>query len=308
MTIKKPPIFSVIIPVYNRANVIARNLQSVLDQSFQDFEIIVVDDGSHDNPKVVIDSINDSRILYIHQDNKGAAAARNKGVHEAKGSYVAFLDSDDLWLPHHLSDALPVLQSAPNTCFYGQVIVERGNGVSFVKPPRGLWDGENISEYLLCDRGFFQTCSVVLPRDLAKLTLYDEKVTYGDDVDLAIKVSQAGGVFHFISGSSPSAIWFDLPNPDRLSAHIDPKLIENWLARINGAITKRAELGCMGWSVARGYAEQRKWVKALTLYLKALFYGCYTSKMAIVVFLQIILPRDTYRKFSDYLAKIGVKP
>jgi len=93
---EKNPTVSVIIPTYNRAHTIGRAIKSVLNQTYQDFEIIVVDDGSTDNTEEVVKSFRDKRIRYIqHKKNKGAAAARNTGIKSAKGKYIAFQDSDD---------------------------------------------------------------------------------------------------------------------------------------------------------------------------------------------------------------------
>jgi glycosyltransferase involved in cell wall biosynthesis len=94
---------SVIIPTYNRMRSIGRAVQSVLDQTFQNFEIIVVDDGSSDATDELLKSFNDPRIHILkHLQNQGASAARNTGMKEAKGDYIAFLDSDDAWYPQKL--------------------------------------------------------------------------------------------------------------------------------------------------------------------------------------------------------------
>lgn len=91
--------FTVVIPSYNRAGQIVSAINSILQQTFQDFEIIVVDDGSTDKTGEVVLSIKDNRIRYIRKENAGASSARNTGIAEAKGLYVSFLDSDDEWLP-----------------------------------------------------------------------------------------------------------------------------------------------------------------------------------------------------------------
>ena len=96
------PHFSVIIPVYNRAHLLGAAIRSVLAQSCQDFEIVVVDDGSKDDPAAVIAAFGDSRIRFIAQDNQGGGAARNTAIDAARGRFIAPLDSDDLFLPHHL--------------------------------------------------------------------------------------------------------------------------------------------------------------------------------------------------------------
>lgn len=94
--------FSVVIPAYNREKTIKRAIDSVLRQTYQNFEIIVVDDGSTDGTKDVVLSIHDDRIRYIYQENQGAQVARNHGLHLANGDYISFLDSDDEWLPGFL--------------------------------------------------------------------------------------------------------------------------------------------------------------------------------------------------------------
>ena len=88
---------SVVIPLYNKEKQIKRTLQSVLTQTFQDFEIVIVNDGSTDNSTIEVEKIKDSRIRLIHQENAGVSAARNKGIEEAKYELIAFLDADDEW-------------------------------------------------------------------------------------------------------------------------------------------------------------------------------------------------------------------
>ena len=93
---------SVVIPLYNKEKQIKRTLQSVLTQTFQDFEIVIVNDGSTDNSTIEVEKIKDSRIRLIHQENAGVSAARNKGIEEAKYELIAFLDADDEWKSKYL--------------------------------------------------------------------------------------------------------------------------------------------------------------------------------------------------------------
>lgn len=106
--------FSVVIPLYNKAHTIRRTIDSVLAQSFGDFEIIVVDDGSTDDGVEILQSINDHRIKIIHQANQGVSGARNKGVQCATFEYVAFLDGDDEWLPGYLNQACLAIEKYPH--------------------------------------------------------------------------------------------------------------------------------------------------------------------------------------------------
>lgn len=100
---------SAVIPTYNRANTIARAIKSALSQEFAPAEVIVVDDGSKDNTRKVIETYGE-RIRYVYQENASVSAARNRGVNEAKCQWIAFLDSDDYWLPHHLKRMAEVIQ------------------------------------------------------------------------------------------------------------------------------------------------------------------------------------------------------
>lgn len=105
--------FSVIIPVYNVEQYIAETINSVLQQTYTNFELLIIDDGSPDNSVNICQSFTDSRIKIIRQQNRGVAAARNTGIRHSQGEYLAFLDADDLWLPNKLEKHLEHLESLP---------------------------------------------------------------------------------------------------------------------------------------------------------------------------------------------------
>jgi glycosyltransferase involved in cell wall biosynthesis len=114
------PFFSVVIPTYNRAQSIREALDSVLGQTFGDFEVIVVDDGSTDDTAGVVRRVTDPRIRYYYKANGERAAARNYGVAQARGMYVNFLDSDDVFYPNHLQAAFDFLSGKPvEVCHFG---------------------------------------------------------------------------------------------------------------------------------------------------------------------------------------------
>lgn len=114
------PFFTVVIPTYNRANSIRAALDSVLAQTFRDFEVVVVDDGSTDNTANVVRELTEPKIRYYYKDNGERAAARNYGVAQAKGRYVNFLDSDDEFYPNHLQAAFDYLSGKSiEVCHFG---------------------------------------------------------------------------------------------------------------------------------------------------------------------------------------------
>ncbi len=112
------PLFSIIIPTYNRERVIGQTVQSVLNQTDQDFEIIIVDDGSEDDTKSVLVNFHSDKIKYYYQQNQGAQVARNYGLSKATGKYVCFLDSDDLLMPAFLEEMLPEFEDEEVGCVY----------------------------------------------------------------------------------------------------------------------------------------------------------------------------------------------
>ncbi|MBF0253108.1 MAG: glycosyltransferase [Candidatus Omnitrophica bacterium] len=127
----KQPFFSVIVPVYNRERFIDKCLQSILDQTFDDFEIIVVDDGSSDNTKSIITTFNDARIKYHYYEHSGVSSARNKGLHLASGKFIAFLDSDDWWKPNKLQKGINYINNFPEIKIFHTEEIWYKNGVLF---------------------------------------------------------------------------------------------------------------------------------------------------------------------------------
>jgi len=293
------PLVSVVIPVYNRKNIVLRAIESVLEQDYSNIEIIIVDDGSTDGTSLFIkESMADIRVNLYWQENQGACVARNFGIERAKGKYVALLDSDDVFLQGHIKSSVSVLEREENlTVIYGRIVVDRGNGRTFLKPPRELRSNEVVSEYLLCDQGFIQTSTVVLPRELALNVGYDRNLKFGQDTDFAIRLSRAGA--NFIMLSDPQAIWADQSAPGRVSNSLDPMIRINWLNKMNGIITRRARIGDEGWYVAKCYFNKGKYIFAAALFLRAVLSGCYHPKLAVRIALQIFLPPTLYRKLAD---------
>ena len=120
---------SVIIPLYNKAGSIAQALDSVMAQECQDFEVIVVDDGSTDAGAAVVENYGDARIRLVRQENAGVSAARNKGIEAARGEYAAFLDADDVWMPGFLGEIAALQREFPQCRAQATNYVFNSNGV-----------------------------------------------------------------------------------------------------------------------------------------------------------------------------------
>jgi len=191
------PAVSVIIPTYNRAEFLRLAITSVLNQTFQDFEIIVVDDASEDHTHEVMNNLNDKRIKYIrHEVNKRVSAARNTGVLNSSGDYIAFLDDDDEWLPGKLQIQVALLEDSTSTfggVYTGFVHIDRSTGriLEQVVPERR----GNIYNDLLKDNCIGTPSTVLLRRQcLDRVGLFDESIEFWEDYDLWIRVSKE---FHF---------------------------------------------------------------------------------------------------------------
>lgn len=185
--------FSVVIPLYNKEKCIANTIQSVLDQTFADFEIIVVNDGSTDNGLSIVQSFEDDRITIIHKPNGGVSSARNQGIKEAKYEWIAFLDADDFWDPNYLKEMESLIRDFPEASIFGCAI---GN-CSAVKQPiidlslpplyRGI-----IQHYFQHARStfLFSSSSVVVSKN-AILTIggFDERIHMGEDIDVWYRIN-----------------------------------------------------------------------------------------------------------------------
>src|SRR5690606_29093225 len=110
--------FSVVIPLYNKASNISKTILTVLNQNFSKFEIIIVNDGSTDNSLDIVKTFSDERIVVIDQKNGGVSKARNTGIEHAKNDWIAFLDADDLWKPNHLETIYEMIIRFPNYDVY----------------------------------------------------------------------------------------------------------------------------------------------------------------------------------------------
>jgi glycosyltransferase involved in cell wall biosynthesis len=281
--------------------VLERALRSVLVQSYQDFEILVVDDGSSDNPRAVLDKIHDGRIRYLRQENQGGGMARNTGINAAKGRFIAPLDSDDVFLPLHLERMRLLLDGKENVVGYARVLVNRGDERMFLKPPRAIAPEENMAEYLLCERGFVPTITIVVEREMAQRVRYHPKLRAAEDTDFAIRLALEGCRFEMTA--EPGAVWNDLADPNRASAYNRTDQFGDWLEEMQPRLTARAWRGARGWAYAKLLAHNGQKFRALWLYLNAVFRGCYHPKLTAVVFLQIFLASKKYRALAD--ASIG---
>jgi len=183
------PKVTVIIPTYNCARYLPEAIDSVLNQTYKDFEIIVVDDGSKDNTQEIVSQYIEkypNKIIYFYQNNQGPAEARNKGIKEAKGQYLAFLDSDDTWFPEKLVKQIRILNDNPGIDLVyasGLTIDINGNilGKKPEVPVRNVYD-------FLRDGRIPNMTVVIRKKCLEEVGLFDPTLKVGEDTDLWIRI------------------------------------------------------------------------------------------------------------------------
>lgn len=187
------PKVSVIIPTYNRAELLRSAISSALGQTFKDLEIIVSDDNSTDNTLEIVKGFQDKRLKYIsHNKNKGVSAARNTAIKVASGEYIAFLDDDDEWLPDKLQWQVEVLdKSQSNICgvYSNRLFIEKATGKILSDNP-GADTLEGNLLYQLAKKSPIHTSTVVIKkRCLDEVGLFDETISYMEDRDMWIRLS-----------------------------------------------------------------------------------------------------------------------
>ncbi|HEY9005074.1 MAG TPA: glycosyltransferase [Ohtaekwangia sp.] len=181
-------LISIVVPTYNREAYIGKTIRSVLDQNYQHFELIIVDDGSTDNTEKVVTGFADSRIRYYRKSNEERAAARNYGVNRASGNYITFLDSDDLLKPNHLSEAIHFLKKNPGAEIFslGYDIV-RVDG-STLYPWKPLPDPVNNK---LVEGNFLSCMGVFVQREILLQNPFnpDRDLSGSEDYELWIRLA-----------------------------------------------------------------------------------------------------------------------
>lgn len=299
------PRFSVVIPVFNRAHSVLPTLESVRTQTFADFECIVVDDGSVDGEQLaeVVAGLADPRFRLVRQENGGASSARNRGVRDARGDYIAFLDSDDFFLPEKLARIAELAEFHPGAALYSRSLVDRGVGRHWVRPDRAIGPGEDMGEYLFVHNQFIPTPSLVVPRDVALAVPFDITLRNVEDPDLCFRIARAGVAFRM----HPDAlvVWNDTAGAGRLSHTTGDDAATRWLTGTGRQLTRRARFGYKA-TVLAYYRARRRPLTAFADLLGGLTIGRVPGRIILRQALRAYLPQGLYRQLVNrYVAVAG---
>ena len=189
------PLISIVIPLYNKERFIKETLDSVFNQSFTDYEIIIVNDGSTDSSVFIVNAIEDQRITVLSNQNKGVSHARNFGISKANSDLIALLDGDDLWEPNHLENLYNLYEKFPDCGLYATAYNKKYfNGEKIKASYNGL-----AKEYFGIIEDYFSasikdgiawTSAVLIPmKTFRKVGVFDEEMRSGQDTDLWIRIA-----------------------------------------------------------------------------------------------------------------------
>lgn len=187
------PKFSVVIAVFNKEKYITDTLKSVLAQTFNDFEVVILNDGSTDNSETEILKFNDPRIRYFSKENKGASAARNFTIEQAKSEYIALMDADDYWYPFHLEEQNRLIEKFSNESVFATATEIRRNGKTFKNSYSIKTIGidaalVNYFEASQLDSVLLSISTVIKKEVFVKVGGYDPKIKSGEDTDLYVRI------------------------------------------------------------------------------------------------------------------------
>lgn len=281
MTNEKP-YFSIITPTYNRAKYIVTAIESVLAQTFAGFELIIVDDGSQDETVGLIApySKSDSRVRYIYQENKGRSVARNVGIDASNGEWICFLDSDDLWLPNHLSNIHKAAESTKEPTFIFTALSYRFPDAQTDKhfPPLGT---TKPIDYVIGNQ--VSTITVAIPRKTLATQQFNPSLTINEDLELWARVVAEIPIL-YIDQATAVAVQHDSNTVKLTDDAISPQMEAMKLVFTNDALTpfysrafKRRKLqGLLELRIRANEDQNQRWLliknvmKFLMLYPRAL--------------------------------------
>lgn len=324
---------SVIIPTYNRADVVSRAVNSVLKQSYKNIEIIVVDDASEDQTARVVQQLKDENeinaenatkkkntnttnitnaisINYIsHESNLGGSEARNTGISLAQGEFVAFLDSDDIWLPDKLQLQLNAIalqekqNNLDNLVCYSQF--KKSFRVFYqasVLPAQAKQERENIPDYFWLAGGEMLTSTLLISRALASKTLFKKGLLKHQDLDFVISLEKQGAKFVFVP--QVLTIWHNEPRCDRISRQVNYQISLDWIEHYRQQISEGAYQGfLLKEIVPKMIKEPEKRTIAAKLIFKAWRAGVISTFYGLYLLLKSLMPLNYQQQIKRQIKR-----
>lgn len=291
------PQVSIIIPAFNSAHLLAPTLRTVIAQTMVDWEAIVVDDCSDDDPVAVVASLGDPRIRVVrHERNGGASAARNTGLAEARGRFIAYLDADDFWLPTKLARQLAAMLDRPDPdrvfCVTSTVI-RLGEGREIIRPLRGKRPDERMDEFIFVAAGFCQTSAFLVSAALARKVGGFRLLPIGEDHLFAIDLCNAGAEYLLIE--EPLTIYSNEIRDGRLSHTASLEKGAVFMAAVGDTLSRKALLGYESRQLGV-LALRKRPLHGLSLLVRAMAAGALSARFALFLIVRTIIPATTYHR------------
>lgn len=260
-TPRKTPDFSIVIPAYGRPEELRRTLASCLAQTHAALEVIVIDDGSPVDLKIVVDAFDDPRLVYVRQANAGACAARNRGIDMARAPWIALLDSDDTFHPEKLAVCRDILDRCARedegnlpAMVYHRIEVDRGAGQTWAQPERAPRPGESLAEFLFCGHQHIMTSAMVVRTDVARAIRFVETMPMWQDLDFKVRFAHAGFDALFIDRSLG---WYDdMGSVGRVSRGRHKVRLTAWLESARPWMSEKAYRGFRANVLAAHFAKE----------------------------------------------------
>lgn len=253
------PLFSIVIPVKDRSTPLRRALLSLRGQAFKNFEVIVVDDGSSEDLLRVTSQFSDLDIRLIRQEQgvQGACAARNLGSDEARGTYIAYLDSDDVFLSNKLQVMAEVIESERPDLIASFLLVYRGTSRLQLRPLRPPKANEEIDEYYFVSDQRIQSSSIVVHRKLFQQTRWNESLRKVQDPDFFIRAAKRAERLRFIE--NPLAVLFDDEIQGRVSSASAEHNLRAWLDSDSCPLSDKSKSGFRFYALAHEVSKRSRW-------------------------------------------------
>lgn len=231
--------FSIVIPVHNKELYLKHTLESVLFQTHDEFELILVDDGSTDNSGIICDqyALKESRIKVVHQQNAGVSAARNTGIRAAQYSLIAFIDADDFWDCTFLEQMQDLISVFPEVSLYSSRFARILNNKIILSENPSQTNNELIKFNLIdkcCNKGRFpiHTSSVIIKKEaIESVGFFDERISVFEDYDLFLKISLFSDI-GYLNRKPLSFYNIDVPTESKARGLI-PEINKNWISYLD---------------------------------------------------------------------------
>ena len=296
------PLISVVIPTLNRPLLVTRAVQSVLQQTLQDLEAIVVIDGLDESTGVELAKIKDSRLQIVQlPTSRGGAGARNAGVAQSRGEWIAFLDDDDEWLPQKLELQLAAARASQYSLpIISCCLIARTPKGEFKYPRRFPYPEEHLSEYLLArnsfsfGEGLIQTSTIFTKTELLQRVPFQAGLPKHQDWDWMLRVNSMAEVgIEFV----PEAlvIWYRWEQRPSTSSNSDWQTSLEWIRENSHLVTPRAYSAFLMLQVAPQAAYQREWPEFLPLLRESIEHGKPKAIDFLLYLGMWLIPRDTRR-------------